>query len=82
METANLYEDSMECVKAFHHWQLNVPLNCHVVPYDIWRAAWLACEQEHKKKTDELETKISALCLDLEIKEGLITSIDIPAKQE
>lgn len=74
METVkNIYEDgAMECVKAFHKWQLNVPLNRHVVPYDIWRAAWLALEEQQKKEFDKLRNEIDALCIDLEIKRGNI----------
>jgi len=54
MENANLYEEgAMDCIKAFHMWQLNVPLNCHVVPYDIWREAWIAAELNITKQVQE-----------------------------
>lgn len=36
METVNLYEEgAVDCVKAYHVWQLNTPTTGHVVPYDI-----------------------------------------------
>lgn len=52
MATAkSIYEDdAVDCVKAFHMWQLNTPTTGHVVPYDIWRSAWLAAEKHIKEQ--------------------------------
>ena len=71
MENADLYEEgAMDCVKAFHKWQLSVPLNQHMVPYDVWRSAWLAAEAHHKAEVNKLLDQIDGLCIDLEIRRG------------
>ena len=76
MENANLYEEgAMDCVKAFHKWQLTVPLNNLMVPYDVWRAAWIATEEHHAKETRKLTDQIEALCIDLEVKRGNLKGI-------
>jgi len=73
MGTANLYEEgAVDCVKAFHTWQLNTPITGHVVPYDIWRAGWLTSQAYYEKEINKMTDQIDSLCLDLEIKRGNI----------
>ena len=73
METANLYEEgAVDCVKAFHMWQLNTPTTGHLVPYDIWRAGWLASQAYYEKEINKMSDQIDALCIDLEVKRGFM----------
>ena len=52
----SIYEDdAVDCVKAFHIWQLETPTTSHVVIYDIWRAAWVAAEKHTKEQQNGAE---------------------------
>ena len=46
-----------------------------MVPYDVWRAAWVAAEEHHTKETRKLTDQIEALCIDLEVKRGNLKGI-------
>jgi hypothetical protein len=73
METANLYEEgAVDCVKAFHMWQLSAPATGHLVPYDIWRVAWLTSQAYYEKEINKMSDQIDALCIDLEVKRGFM----------
>jgi len=68
--------DTTDLVNAYHKWQLNVPLNCHIVPFDIWKEAWIKSAEYHSQtiekmsaEMDRLADFIDSLTLDLAIKD-------------
>jgi hypothetical protein len=46
-----------------------------MVPYDVWRAAWVAAEEHNAKEIRRLNDQIEALCIDLEVKRGNLKGI-------
>jgi hypothetical protein len=72
-------KDTTDLVNAYHKWQLNVPINYHIMPFDVWEEAWQKSAEYHletinnmSQEMDRLTDFIDSLTIDLAIKNNRI----------
>jgi hypothetical protein len=72
-------KDTTDLVNAYHKWQLNIPLNYRIMPFDVWKEAWIKSAEYHSetinnmsKEIDKLADFIDSLTIDLAVQKGHI----------